>query len=324
MKAIRYIKYGPPEELQLMEVEIPVSTEKQVLIKVHAASANALEWRGFAMPMLPSLVIRLLSGALFKPKDPKVGVDVAGTVEAIGSSVTEFKVGDEVFGVAPGSFAEYACNGESKFALKPANVSFEAAAAVPVAAFTALQGLRDTGQIQAGQKVLIDGASGGVGMFAVQIAKAYGAEVTAVCRARNFDLMRSIGADHVIDYTQADFTKQNAQYDLIFVVNGHHSIPAYRRALTPTGKCVVAGGSLSQILQALVLGKLISRFSNKKHLFMGIATTPKKDLLVLRELLEAGKLNPVIDKCYPLSETAKAVRYLMEEHARGKVVITMV
>lgn len=323
MKAIAYTKYGPPEILQLNEVAIPVPTEKQVLIKVHAASANALEWRGFAMPLFPSLVIRLLTGALFKPKDPKMGVDVAGTVEAIGSSVTEFKVGDEVFGVAPGSFAEYACNGESKFALKPANVSFEAAAAVPVAAFTALQGLRDTGQIQAGQKVLIDGASGGVGMFAVQIAKTYSAEVTAVCRARNFDLMRSIGADHTIDYTREDFTKQDEHYDLIFVVNGHHSIRDYRRALTPTGKCVVAGGSLSQILQALVLGKLVSRFGNKKHIFMRIATTPKKDLLVLRELLEAGKLNPVIDKCYPLSETAKAMRYLMEEHARGKIVITM-
>jgi NADPH:quinone reductase-like Zn-dependent oxidoreductase len=306
-----------------MEVEKPTPTEKQILIKVHAASANALEWRGFAMPWFPSLVIRLLTGALFKPKDSKVGVDVAGTVEAIGSSVTEFKVGDEVFGVAPGSFAEYACNGESKFALKPAHVSFEAAAAVPVAAFTALQGLRDTGQIQAGQKVLIDGASGGVGMFAVQIAKAFGADVTAVCSTRNLEMMRSIGADRAIDYRREDFTKQGEHYDLIFVVNGHHSIRDYRRALTPTGKCIVAGGPLPQILQALVFGKLVSRFGNKKHIFMGIATTPKKDLLVLRELLEAGKLNPVIDKCYPLSETAKAMRYLMEEHARGKVVITI-
>jgi NADPH:quinone reductase-like Zn-dependent oxidoreductase len=275
------------------------------------------------MPVFPSLVIRLLTGALFKPKDPKVGVDVAGTVEAIGSSVTEFKVGDEVFGVAPGSFAEYVCNGESKLALKPANVSFEAAATVPVAAFTALQGLRDAAQIQAGQRVLIDGASGGVGMFAVQIAKAFGADVAAVCSTRNLEMMRSIGADHAIDYKREDFTTKDQRYDLIFAVNGHHSIRDYRRALTPTGKCVVAGGSLSQILQALAFGKLISRFSSKKHIFMGIATTPKKDLLVLRELLEAGKLKPVIDKCYPLSETAKAIRYLMEEHARGKVVITM-
>ena len=323
MKAIRHIKYGPPEELQLMEVEKPVPTEKQVLIKVHAASANALEWRGFAMPVFPSLVIRLLTGALFKPKDPKVGVDVAGTVEAIGSSVTEFKVGDEVFGVAPGSFAEYACNGESKFALKPANVSFEAAAAVPVAAFTALQGLRDKGQIRAGQKVLIDGASGGVGIFAVQISKAFGAEVTAVCSTRNLEMMRSIGADRAIDYTRENFTAKDQRYDLIFAVNGYHPIQDYRRALTPAGMCVVAGGSLLQILQAVFFGPIISRLGNKKHIFMGIAMTPKKDLLVLRELLEAGKLNPVIDKCYPLSETAKAIRYLMEEHAKGKVVITI-
>ncbi len=191
MKAILYTKYGPPEALQLTEVEKPAPTERQVLVKVHAASANALEWRGFTMS---PLLLRLMGG-LRKPRDPKMGVDVAGTVEAGGKSVTEFKPGDEVFGVAPGSFAEYVCNGESKFALKPANVSFEAAAAVPVAAFTALQGLRDKGQIQPGQKVLIDGASGGVGTFAVQIAKSYGAEVTAVCKARNFDMARSIGAE---------------------------------------------------------------------------------------------------------------------------------
>lgn len=320
MKAIVYTKYGPPDVLQIQEVEKPTPKEKQVLIKVHAASVNALEWRGFAGS---SLVVRILSGSFFKPKDPKLGVDVAGTVEAVGSSVTEFKPGDEVFGVAPGSFAEYACNGESKFALKPAKVSFEAAAAVPVAAFTALQGLRDKGRIQAGQKVLIDGASGGVGMFAVQIAKAFGAEVTAVCSARNLEMARSIGADHAIDYKQEDFTTKDQRYDLIFVVNGYRPIQNYRKALTPTGMCVVAGGSFSQILQAIFLGPLVSRLGSKKHIFMGIATTPKKDLLVLKELLEAGKLSPVIDKSYPLSETAQAIRYLIEEHARGKVVITV-
>ncbi len=320
MKAIVYTKYGPPEALQLTEVEKPTPKEKQVLVKVHAASVNALDWRGFTMP---SLLVRLMRGGLLKPKNPKVGVDVAGTVEAVGSSVTEFKPGDEVFGVAPGAFAEYVCNGESKFALKPANVSFEAAAAVPVAAFTALQGLRDKRQIQPGQKVLIDGASGGVGTFAVQIAKSYGAEVTAVCSTRNLDMMRSIGADHVIDYTRENFTKSGLRYDFILAVNGYHPILHYRRALTPQGICVVAGGSMSQIFQAMLLGPLISRLGNKKHVFMGIATTPKKDLLVLGELLAAGKVVPVIDKCYPLSETAEAIRYLIEEHAQGKVVITV-
>jgi NADPH:quinone reductase-like Zn-dependent oxidoreductase len=198
-------------------------------VKVHAASVNALDWRLFSMP---SLLVRLMSG-LRKPKNPGLGTDVAGTVEAVGSKVTEFKPGDEVFGVSPGSFAEYTCNGASKFALKPANVSFEVAAAVPVAAFTALQGLLDNGQIRAGQKVLIAGASGGVGTFAVQIAKSYGAEVTAVCSTRNLDMARAIGADHVIDYTQEDFTQNGQHYDLILAVNGHHPIRGYRKALSP-------------------------------------------------------------------------------------------
>lgn len=317
MKAILYTKYGPPEALQLTEVEKPEPTEKQVLVKVHAASVNALEWRGFSM----SPLVRRLFGGLRKPRDPKLGIDVSGTVEAVGSNVTEFKAGDEVFGVAPGSFAEYVCNGESKFALKPANVSFKQAAAVPVAAFTALQALRDKGQIQPGQKVLIDGASGGVGTLAVQVAKSYGAEVTAVCRARNWDMVRSIGADHVIDYTREDFTKSGRRYDLILAVNGHHPILNYRRALNQIGICVVAGGSFSQILQALILGPLISQRGSRKIGFMGMATTPKQDLLILKELLETGKIVPIIDKCYPLSETAKAITYLMNEHARGKVVI---
>ncbi|MBN2385631.1 MAG: NAD(P)-dependent alcohol dehydrogenase [Anaerolineales bacterium] len=320
MKAIVHTEYGPPEALQLREVEKPTPGEKQVLVKVHAASVNALEWRGFAMP---ALLVRFMGGGLLKPKNPKVGVDVAGTVEAVGSRVTEFKPGDAVFGVAPGAFAEYACNGESKFALKPANVSFEAAAAVPVAALTALQGLRDKGQIQPGSRVLIDGASGGVGTFAVQIAKSYGAEVTAVGSTRNLDMLGSIGADQIIDYKREDFTRKGQQYALILAVNGYHPMQDYRRALIATGICVVAGGSMSQIFQALLLGPFVSRLGNKKHVFMGIATTPKKDLLVLQELLAAGKVVPVIDQCYPLHKTAEAIRYLMEEHARGKVVITM-
>jgi len=319
MKAILYTKYGPPEALQLTEVDKPAPAEKQVLVKVHAASANALEWRPFTMS---PIVIRLMGG-LRKPRDPNMGVDVAGTVEAVGSGVTEFKPGDQVFGVAPAAFAEYACNAESKFVLKPATISFEAAAAVPVAALTALQGLRDTGKIQPGQRVLIDGASGGVGTFAVQIAKSYGAEVTAVCSTRNLDLARSLGADYVIDYTREDFTKNGQRYDLILAVNGSHPILDYRRALSPQGICVVAGGSLTQVLLALLLGPVISRLGSKKHFFMGMAKSGKEDLLVLKELLEAGKVVSVIDTCYPLSKTAEAIRYLMDDHARGKVVITM-
>ena len=321
MKAILYTKYGPPDMLQLQEVEKPKPKDHQVLVKVHAASVNAMDWRPFTMP---SLLIRLMSGGHSKPKDPSVGADVAGTVEEVGTEVTEFQPGDEVFGVAPGSFAEYVANGASKFAHKPANVSFEAAAAVPVAAFTALQGLRDKGQIQPGQKVLIDGASGGVGIYAVQIAKAFGAEVTAVCRTRNLDMARSIGADHVIDYTREDFTKMERRYDLILAVNGYHPIHGYRKAVSSNGICVVAGGSISQIIQALLLGPWISKFGNKKIGFMGIAKTSKEDLLVIKELLEAGKIVPVIDKYYSLSETAEAIKYLIEEHARGKVVITVV
>ena len=321
MKAILYTKYGPPDVLQLQEVEKPTAKDHQVLVKVHATSVNALDWRPFTMPLIP---IRLMSGGLSKPKDPSVGVDVAGTVETIGKDVTEFQPGDEVFGVAPGSFAEYVANAASKFVHKPANVSFEEAAAVPVAAFTALQGLRDKGKIRPGQKVLIDGASGGVGTYAVQIAKAFEAEVTAVCSTRNQDMMRSIGADHVIDYTREDFTKSEQPYDLILAVNGYHPILNYRRALSLNGICVVAGGSFSQIFQAMLLGPLVSRFGTKKMGFMGIATTPKEDLLVIKELLEAGQIAPVIDRSYPLSEAAAAIRYMTEEHAQGKVVITVV
>jgi len=319
MKAILQTKYGPPEVLQLEEVEKPTPKDNQVLVKVHAASINALDWRPFTMT---PIFIRLMGG-LRKPKDPSLGADIAGRVEAVGSHVKQFQSGDEVFGVAPGAYAEYALAAETKLALKPANLSFEAAAAVPVAALTALQGLRDKGQIQAGQKVLIDGASGGVGTFAVQIAKAFGAEVTAVCSTRNLELVRSIGADHVIDYTRKDFTKNEQLYDLILAVNGYHPILGYRRALNPDGICVVAGGAMSQIMQALLLGPLLSRIGSKKIGFMGIATTSKEDLLFLKELLESGKVVSIIDKSYPLSETAQAIRYIIEEHGRGKVIISV-
>lgn len=320
MNAIVYTQYGPPEALQLKEVEKPTFKEHQILVKVHAASLNALDYRRFETL---SLLGRLMEKFVIKNVNTVLGTDVAGTVEAVGQQVTEFKPGDEVFGVAPGAFAEYVCNGASKFALKPAHVSFESAAAVPVAAFTALQGLRDKGQIQAGQKVLVYGASGGVGMFAVQIAKAYGAEVTAVCSSRNLDMARAIGADHVLDYTRDDFTQQGPTYDLILAINGARSLTAYQRALRPGGMCVVAGGSLSQVLQAMLLGPMLSRLGGKKIGFQGIATTPKTDLLALRELLAAGKIAPVIDRTYPLSETVEAFRYIVKEHARGKVVITM-
>src|SRR5574341_179815 len=320
MKAILYTRFGGPEVLQLTEVDNPVPKDHQVLVKVHAASVNAMDWRRFTMgPILP----RVFDGGLLTPKDTSIGGDVAGTVEAVGSSVTDFKPGDEVFGVAPGAFAEYACNAASKFALKPAHVSFEAAAAVPVAAFTALQGLRDKGRIQAGQKVLIYGASGGVGTMAVQIAKSFGAEVTAVCRTRNLDMVRSMGADHVIDYTQEDFTRNGQLYDLIYVANGYRPLLDYRKALGTTGSCVVAGGSLALIFQTMLLARLVSRAGGQQIGFQGVATTPQQDLLVLRELLETGKIVPVIDRSYPLSETAEAMRYLIDEHARGKVVITV-
>ena len=318
MKAILYTKYGPPDLLELTEIEKPVPNDNQVLIKVHAASANALDWRPFEMS---PIFLGLMGNGFSKPKDTSMGVDVAGRVEAVGKSVRRFKPGDAVFGAANGSFAEYACAGEHKLALKPDNLSFESAAAVPIAALTALQALRDKGKIQPGQKVLINGASGGVGTFAVQIAKAFGAEVTAVCSTRNLDIARSIGADRVIDYTREDFTKDTQRYDLILAVNGYHPILDYRRALSPEGLYISAGGSMAQIVQGLLLGRLLSRFGSKKLGFMGMANTNQEDLLVLKELIETGKVVPVIDRYYPLSEVPEAIRYLMEEHAKGKVVI---
>lgn len=320
MKAILYPRYGSLDVLELAEVEKPTPKDNQVLVKVHAASVNALDWRRFTMP---PILARLVGGGLLKPKNTLMGVDVAGRVEAVGKNVTQFKPGDEVFGVAPGAFAEYACAGASKLVLKPDNISFEAAAAVPVAALTALQALRDKAKVRPGQTVLINGAGGGVGTFAVQIAKAFGAEVTAVCSTRNQDVMRSIGADHVIDYTQEDFTKKPARYDLILAVNGYHLIMDYRRALKPMGLYISAGGTLPQILEVMLLGRLISRFGSKKLDFMGIANTNQQDLLVLREFLESGKVVPAIDRCYPLSEAIEAIRYLTKGHAKGKVIITM-
>jgi len=304
MKAIIYTKSDPSNVLQLMDVPKPEPKENQVLIKVYAASINALDYRSF--------------GSAGKV----LGADIAGVVEAVGSNVKQFQPGDEVFGVSAGSvggFAEYASAIENHLALKPTNLSFEAAAAVPVAAITALQGLCD--KIQPGQKVLINGAGGGVGTFAVQIAKAFGAEVTAVCSARNMKMARSIGADHVIDYAKENFTQNGQQYDLIFAVNGFHPLSAYQRALTPQGRYVCAGGTMPQILQAMLLGPFMSRKNGKKMGFMGIAKPNQKDLVYLKELLEAGRIVPVIEKSYPLSEVPAAMQYLVEGHARGKVVV---
>ncbi len=319
MKAIEYTQYGSADVLQLTEVAKPTPKDNEVLIKIRAASVNALDWR--LMTGKPAIA-RLLIGGLRKPKITRPGRDVAGQVEAVGKNVTQFKPGDEVFGACLGAFAEYACANEAKLARKSASVSFEDAAAVPVAGLTALQGLRDQGRIQPGQKVLVDGASGGVGTFSVQVAKSFGAEVTAVCSTRNVEAARSMGADHIIDYTREDFTKRGKQYDLILAANGHHSVFDYRRALVPRGIYVLAGGGLALMLQSLLLGPMLSRMGSKKMCSV-MAKVNNKDLVFLMELLEAGKVAPVIERRYPLSDAAEAVRYLAEGHARGKVVITV-
>ena len=321
MKAIVYTEYGSPDVLHLKEVAKPTPKDNEVLVKVFAVSANAADLH---LLRADPFLIRMSSG-LLKPKNTILGSDIAGRVEVIGSNVKEFKPGDEVFGDISaggwGGFAEYVCAQEDALVLKPANLSFEETAAVPMAAVTALQGLRTEGHIQSGQKVLINGASGGVGMFAVQIAKALGAEVTAVCSTRHLDIVRSIGADHVIDYTREDFTQNGKRYDLILAANGARSISDYQRALGPKGTYVMSGGAMSQMMQAMLMGPWMSRNGQK----MGnLAAKPnKQDLAFIKELLEAGKVKPVIDRCYPLSEVPEALRYLEEGHAQGKVVITV-
>jgi NADPH:quinone reductase-like Zn-dependent oxidoreductase len=319
MKAIVQTQYGPPDVLQFMEVATPTPKDDEVLVRVHAASVNPAD---FHLMRGKPLLARPMMGGLRKPKHTRPGIDVAGRVAALGRSVTQFNLGDEVFGGCHGAFSEYACAMEDKLALKPANISFENAAAVPVAALTALQGLRDKGRIQQGQKVLIDGASGGVGTFAVQIAKSFGAEVTAVCSTRNVETAQSIGADHVIDYTREDFTRSGQRYDLVFAANGYHSIFDYRRALRQGGLYVHAGGGGILMFQVMLLGPLLSPIGSKKVRIF-IAKISKKDLAFLKDLLEAGKVVPIIDRRYPLSEVAAALRYLEEGHAQGKVVITV-
>ncbi|ABX04369.1 MAG TPA: NAD(P)-dependent alcohol dehydrogenase [Herpetosiphon sp.] len=319
MKAMLFYEYGNPNVLQLREVERPSLQANHVLIKVHSASINTLDWNQMTGPIM----IRMLNGALHKPKINSLGLDLAGWVEAVGPQVTKFKPGDAVFGTAQGSLAEYVCATEDQLVLKPANVAFEAAAATPVAAFTAIYALSDLGKIQAGQRVLINGASGAVGSFAIQIAKAYGAEVTAVCSSRNADIAQASGASHWIDYSREDLRQHRQRYDLILGVNGYQSIFTYRKALTPTGRYIAIGGALPQILQAVALGRILSLGTSKTLQFLGVAPIRHTTLLKLQQLLESGQLKPVIDRCYRLPEAAEALRYLGAGHAQGKIVINV-
>ena len=324
MKAIICTKYGSPDVLHLEEVTKPAPGDDEVLIRVHAASINSRDWR---LLRANPFFIRLAKGGLLRPKYPILGVDMAGWVEAVGSGVRQFKPGDEVFGYLSRyggrTFAEYVCAGENEVVLKPNNVTFEQAAAVPLAALTALQALRTNGNLQPGQKVLINGASGGVGTFAIQITKALGAEVTAVCSTRNLEMVQSLGPDYVIDYKVEDFTQNGQQYDLILAVNGYHPIADYLRALKPEGTYVAAGGSMAQLFQAATSGKRLTRTGRQKTYIVS-QDRNEKDLMFLKELLESGKIKPVIDACYPLKKTPEALRYFEKVHPRGKVVITMV
>jgi NADPH:quinone reductase-like Zn-dependent oxidoreductase len=322
LKAITTHSYGSPDVLELEAVDEPVVKDDEVLVGVRAASVNPRDWhflRGLPYIMRPV--------GLRRPKNGVLGSDVAGQVEAVGKTVTRFRPGDEVFAhVLAGGFAEYTCIPEEVLGLKPANLTFEQAAAVPLAALTALQGLRDHGRIQPGQKVLIIGASGGVGTFAVQIARSFGADVTGVCSTRNVDMVRSIGADHVIAYTQEDFTQSGQKYDLVFQLAGTRSPSDCRRALTPKGTLVLSSGEsdgrwigpIDRIVKAVVLSPFVSQ-----RLGTFEAKQSKEDLQVLKELIESGMVSPVIDRTYPLSEMPEAIRYLEAGHARGKVVITV-
>jgi NADPH:quinone reductase-like Zn-dependent oxidoreductase len=324
MKAAIYTGYGSPDVVKITDVEKPLPKDDEVSITVRAASVNPLD----VHLMKGSPYIGRLAFGLRKPKDARVGRDVAGHVEAVGGLVTQFGPGDEVFGVCPGAFAEYACASESKLAMKPGNVTFEQAAAAPVAALTALQGLRDKGKVQPGQKVLVNGAAGGVGTFAVQIAKWFGANVTGVCSTRNTDLVRSIGADLVVDYTREDFTRSLQRFDVIFDLVGNRSLSAFRRLLSPDGTYIAAGvigapggrliGPAAHPLKTIAL----SWFVREKLVAFG-ARLSQGDLNVMRELMATGKVLPVIDRCYRLSEVPQAIAYLAGGHARGKVVITL-
>jgi NADPH:quinone reductase-like Zn-dependent oxidoreductase len=322
MKAIVHYNYGSPDVLHCEDIAKPTPGDDDVLIRVRAASANPADWH--FMRGEPYL-LRLMTG-LRKPKSTRLGTDLAGKVEAVGNNVTRFHPGDEVFGTCRGSFAEYVCAGENTLALKPTNITFEQAAATPLAALTALQGLRDKGRIQSGQMVVINGASGGVGTFAVQIAKSFGADVTGVCGTRNVELVRSIGADHVIDHTKRDFTRGTQHYDLVLDCVGDHSLAECKRVMSARGTYVGIGGPagrwmvgpLARMLTAPLLSRLVSQ-----NLVLLLASINKDDLIALKELIEAGKLTPVIDRRFTLTEVPDAIRYLEAGHACGKTVITV-
>src|SRR6267378_1822043 len=326
MKAIVYCDYGLAN-LKLAEIAKPTPTDDQLLVKVHAASINPYDWH--FVEGTPK-IMRAMGVGLRKPKDTRLGVDFAGTVETVGKNVTQFKAGDEVFGGRDGAFAEYVCpRADRAVTLKPANISFEQAASINIAGITALQAVRDKGKVQPGQKVLINGASGGVGTFAVQIAKSMGADVTGVCSTRNLDMVRSLGADHVIDYTKEDFTKGDQRYDLILDNVANHSLSECRRVLNPDGKYVLIGGGgvnegrwlgpgLTHAFKAMVLSKFVSQ-----KMGMMLAELNQKDLTALADLMQSGKVTPVIDRTYKLSELPQAIRYLEQGHARGKVVVSV-
>ena len=325
MKAIVYCDYGLAN-LRLEDVEKPVPNDDQILVKVHAASVNPYDWH--FIEGTPK-IMRAMGVGLRKPKDTRLGVDFAGTVEAVGKNVTQFKPGDDVFGGRGGAFAEYVCPRANRaVAIKPANVTFEQAASVNIAGITALQAVRDKGKVQPGQKVLINGASGGVGTFAVQIAKSFGADVTGVCSTRNVDLVRSLGADHVVDYTKEDFTKADQHYDVIVDNVGTQPLSGFRRVLTPKGIYVIVGGGgpndsrwigpFARVIKTMVL----SPFTSQK-MGMMMADANHNDLTILADMMQSGKVKPVIDRTYKLSELPDAIRYLEQGHARGKVVITV-
>jgi len=320
MKAIVYHNYGSPDVLKLEEVNTPTPADDEILIKIHAVSVNRSDWEGLTGKPLYARM-----GGLLKPNYPILGSDIAGRVEMAGSNNRQFQPGDKVFGEMSGyqgGFAEYACATGRILALKPANMTFEVASAIPQAGVIALQGIRDKGQVQPGQKVLINGAGGGAGMFAVQLAKLYGAEVTGVDNTEKLDFMRSLGADHVIDYTREDFTRNGKQHDLILDLVAYRSAFAYQRALKPNGSYFAAGGSVATFVQILLLGPWIRRTTGK-NIRLLVVQRNRKDLVAITELCEAGKVVPVIDRQYPLSEVPKALRYLGEGHVKGKVVITL-
>jgi len=320
MKAICYTKYGSPDVLELQDVEKPAPKDDEVLVKVYASSVNPVQWY-----TMTGLFLARIGNGLVKPKDTRLGSDFAGVVEAVGKDVTHLKKGDEVFGGRGGAFAEYVCVRDAVTS-KPANLTFEQAAAAPTAAISALQGLRDYGQIQAGQKVLINGASGGVGTFAVQIAKAFGAEVTGVCSTKNVDIARSLGADHVIDYTREDFTRNGRRYDLFFDIVGSRSWRECKRVLNPEARFIIVGGPKTNRwigpLSHVIKVRLASLGASQKVVFF-VANFNREDFAFLRELFENGKIKPVIDRTYPLNKAAEAMRYLGAGHAQGKVVLTM-